>query len=71
MMIRFLLSKDWWPKLNRLEYNFLSRQIDKDESSCSKKCYFLSIIGKGDVNCIKLLQKDIKLKNRNLLDIIF
>jgi len=71
MMIHFLLSKDWWPKLNRLEYNFLSGQINKDESPCNKECYFLSIVGKGDVNRIKVLQKDIKIEKRNLLDIIF
>lgn len=71
MMIHFLLSKDWWPKLNRLEYNFLSGQMNKDESSCNKECYFLNIIGKGDTNRIKVLQEDVKFKKRNLLDIIF
>ncbi len=70
MMIRFLLFKDWWPKLNSLEYNFLSGQMNIDESSCNKGCYFLSIIGKGDTNRIKLLQEDVKFEKRNLLNLI-
>ena len=71
MMIHFLLSKDWWPKLSRLEYNFLSGQMKKDKSSCHKECYFLSIVGKGSASPIKILKEDIKLKKRTWLDIIF
>ena len=71
MMIRFLLFKDWWPKLNRLEYNFLSGQMNKDESSCNKECYFLNIVGKGDVVHVKILQKDVKIEKKKLLDMIF
>ena len=67
MMIHFLLSKDWWPKLNRQEYNFLSGQINKDESSCNKACYFLNIVGKGDANHIKILQEDVKLKKKEFV----
>ncbi len=71
MMIHFLLSKNWWPKLKRLEYNFLSGQINKDESSCNEGCYFSNMIGKGDSQCIKILQKDVKIAKKHLLDIIF
>ena len=56
MMIRFLLFKNWWPKLSRLEYNFLSGKMNKDESSCNKGCYFLSIVGNGDVTRIQCFE---------------
>ncbi len=70
MMIRFLLSQNWWPKLNSIKYNFLSGQTDKDEFSCNKGCYFLDIVGKGDLNHVKVLQEDIKIRRKGLLDFV-
>ena len=58
IMIHFILSEGWWPKLKKMEYNFLSGTINKDESLCKEECYFSSIVGKGDTQVIKILQKD-------------
>ena len=71
LMIHFLLSKDWWPTLDRLEYNFLSGRMIQDKSSCNKDCYFLNIAGKGDTHPIKVLQEDLKFKKSNVLYNIF
>ena len=70
MMIHFILSEDWWTKLNQLEYNFLSGQMNQDKSLCNKECYFLSIIGKGDKQAIKMSQKDKTFKKKNILNLL-
>ena len=62
MMIRFLLSAKWWPKIKRLEYNFLSGEMRQDKLNCKETCYFNTIIGKGDEHRMQLLQEDQKIK---------
>ena len=71
MMMRFLLSQDWWPKLNRQEYNFSLGKLDKEQSVCNKECHFLNIVGKGNSIPIKILKEDVKLEKKNILTIIF
>ncbi len=70
MMLHFILSENWWPRLKKLEYNFLSGTINKDESLCNKNCYFSNIVGKGDKQVIKVLQRDKQLKKENKLDFL-
>ena len=73
MMLHFILSENWWPRLKKLEYNFLSGlsgTINKDESLCNKKCYFANIVGKGDKQIINVLQDDKQLKKENKLDFL-
>ena len=70
MMLRFVLSKDWWPNLESLEYNFLSGNITQDKSSCKINCYFSNITGKGDKQNIKILQDNKNLKKKNVLSLL-
>ena len=62
MMIHFILSENWWPKIKKLEYNFLSSIMKKDETLCNEGCYFSTMTGRGNRQTIKVLQKDKKFK---------
>jgi len=70
MMIHFILSKDWWPKLQRQEYNFLSGTINHDKSLCNKGCYFLNMTGKGNHQIINVLQNDKLIKRKKFWEIL-
>ena len=71
MMIRFILSDKWWPKIKRLEYNFLSGEMRRDEFTCEEMCYFKEITGKGDRQIIKILQNDRKIKKEGIWNSFF
>ena len=49
MMIRYLISQDWWPQVQQQEYQFITGKTKIDNSKCRPNCEFQQLrIAKGD-----------------------
>lgn len=46
-MIRYLIADDWWPRIQRHEYRFLSGKTKRTNAECQPYCLFRSRTGLG------------------------
>ena len=48
LMIRYLLSEDWWPPVHQQEYQFLMGTIEANVGECDSHCSFIARRARGD-----------------------
>ena len=48
MMLRYLLSEDWWPQLQQQDYQFIPGKVRILNDACNANCAFPPRVAKGD-----------------------
>ena len=48
LMLRYLISEDWWPLVHRQEYQFLTAEIRTTREECHPYCTFRDRLALGD-----------------------
>ncbi len=48
LMFRYLLARDWWPRIKQQDYRFVTQDIDFPTNGCRPSCEFPQRVAMGD-----------------------